>query len=47
MRKGIELKPWDNARPPGGDKLGLRAVLEPALYNSILISCLLTEGGCY
>ena len=29
MRKGIELEPWDDASPPGGDKQRLKAVMEP------------------
>lgn len=47
MRKGIELKLWDNAAPPGRDKLRLKAVMEPKVYNSVLICSLLTEGGYY
>lgn len=43
MRKGIELKPWDDVFPPGGDGRGLKAVMEPRFYISILISSLFTE----
>lgn len=47
MRKGIELKPWDDASPAGGDKFRLEAVMEPWFCNSIFVSSLFTEGGCY